>query len=159
MSSPESSPALSWAGSICSILGLVAVIVLQTFQFNDYTLLFWWLTTAMIAIAAISACFTPASLPLRAVFAIVFVVQMPAFDWAWGEIHERDTRMAFGFGEPSKEEKRIASLEYENAQLKRERREALLFWESIAHLTGMGFALLACTAAGQRRVRIECDTS
>jgi hypothetical protein len=142
------------AGSISSILGLIAVIVLQTFQFNDYTLLFWWLTTAMIAIAAISACFSLPSLPLRAVFAIIFVSQLPAFNWAWSEIYERDTQFGLSLGEPTEQEIEMRNLERENAKLKWERRESLLFWEATAHLTGMGFALLACTAAGQRRIRI-----
>jgi len=154
----ESSPALSWTGSICSILGLVAVIILQNFQFNNYTLLFWWITTLVIAIAAISACFTPPSLPLRAVFAIVFVAQLPPFNWAWSEIYERDTLMSLGFGDSTEQEKRIESLERENARLKWQWRETLLFWEAISHLTGMGFALLACTAAGQRRIRIVYES-
>ena len=54
--------ALSWSSSI---LGLV---VLQRFSSDNYTLLFWWITTLMIAIATLSVCFTPPSLPLRAVF-------------------------------------------------------------------------------------------
>jgi hypothetical protein len=96
---------------------------------------------------------------LRAVFAIVFVVQLPAFDWACGEMYERDTRMTLRLGEPSKEEKKIDNLEQENTKLKHERRQGLLFWKAIAHLTGMGFALLACTAAGQSGVRIVYDAS
>jgi hypothetical protein len=156
---PETSSALSWAGAICSVLGLGAVIVLQKFEFNNYTLLFWWITTAMIGIAAISACFTQPSLPLRAVFAIVFVAQLPPFNWAWAEIYERDTVTEVSFGEPTEHEKRIENLERENATLKWEWRETLLFWEAIAHLTGMGFALLGCTAGGQRRIRIVYDAS
>lgn len=73
MNTENANAALSWTGSICSILGLIAVIVLQTFESTNYTLLFWWLTTAVIAIAAINTCFTAPSFPLRAVFAIVFV--------------------------------------------------------------------------------------
>ncbi|EMI21622.1 hypothetical protein RMSM_01449 [Rhodopirellula maiorica SM1] len=91
-------------------------------------------------------------------FAIVFVAQMPAFDWAWGELHERDMQFSIGLGIPNEDEKRIDTLEQENSSLRRERRESMLFWRSIAHLTGMGFAVLACTAAGQRRIRIEYDT-
>ena len=149
-----SSAALSWAGTICSILGMVAVIVLQRFEFGNYTLLFWWLATIMIAIAAVNSCFVPPSMPLRAVFAIVFVAQLPAFHWAWGEIYERDTVMSLSVGKPTEDEIKLDRLERENASLKWQWRETLLFWEAISHLAGMGFALLGCTAAGQHRVRI-----
>ena len=164
MATEDANTALSWTGSICSVLGLSAVIILQNFEFSNWTLLFWWLTTAVIAIAAVNTCFTVPSLPLRAVFAVVFVAQLPAFDWSWGELHERDTVARFRFVPPigSKQEEntqKMESLENQNTQLRRERRESLLFWESIAHLTGMGFALLAGTAAGQRRVRMEYDAS
>lgn len=73
----ESSAALGWTGSVCSIVGLVFVIVLQSKRFDNYIVLFWWLTTMSIAIAAISTCFNPPSLLLRVVFAIVFVAQLP----------------------------------------------------------------------------------
>lgn len=113
----------------------------------------------MIAIAAISVCFTPPSLPLRAIFAIVFVAQLPAFSLAWGEIYERDTELSLRLRQavPSETETKIDELEHENAELKFQHRRSLLFWESISHLTGMGFALLACTSAGQSRVRIIYD--
>lgn len=156
-SNQEANVALSWTSSICSILGLVAVIVLQKVQFDDYTLLFWWLTAALIAIAALSTCFSQPSFPLRAVFAIVFVAQLPAFNWTWSEIYERDTVMSLRVGTPSEQEKKIDNLERENARLAWQWRKSLLFWEAISHLAGMGFALLACTAAGQRRIRIVYD--
>ena len=82
-------------------------------------------------------------------YALCFVAQLPAFNWAWGEIYERNTRMTLSVGEPDEKEQQIRKLVSENATLKRKHRESLLFWQTIAHLTGMGFSLLACTAAGQ----------
>ena len=130
---------------------------LQTYQVDDYALLFWWIATAMIAIASISVCFTQPSIPLRAVFAIVFVAQLPAFNLAWGEIHEREMSLQLHRFDPDEQEARIQDLEQENSELKYQHRMSLMFWQSISHLTGMGFALLACTSAGQRRVRIVDD--
>ncbi|MCH8839543.1 MAG: bZIP transcription factor [Planctomycetes bacterium] len=72
-------------------------------------------------------------------------------------MYDSDTVIDFGLGTPGELEETINSLERENARLKHERQHSLLFWEGIAHLTGMGFALLACTAAGQSRVRIVYD--
>ena len=167
MTDSNPNTALSWTGSVCSIIGLIAVIALQRLEFTNYTLLFWWLTSVVIAIAAVNTCFIAPSFPLRAIFAIVFVAQLPAFDWAWGELHERDTVMSLRLGKLDEngeirldeDEEKIDTLEQENASLRSERRGSFLFWRSIAHLTGMGFAILACTAAGQRRVRIEYDGS
>lgn len=155
----ESSAALSWVGSICSVLGLVGVLVLQRFDLNNYTLLFWWVITAVIAVAALGVCFNPPSFGLRVVFAIVFVTQMPAFNEAWSKRYERDTVMRVGLGKTTQQEQRIQTLEQENEHLKWTWRDTLFFWEGIAHLTGMGFALLACTAAGQRRIRIMYEVT
>ena len=157
MAAVDSNTALNVTGSVCSVIGLLAVIALQNLDLNDHTLLFWWLTTIFIAVAALATCFSTPSFVLRIVFAIVFVAELPAFDRSWGELHERDTAMRLRLGFPSEDEQKIAGLEKQNAQLLKDRRDSLLFWKSIVHLTGAGFALLACTAAGQVRVRVEHD--
>ena len=153
------SSALNWSSSICSIVGLIAVLALQPLQLDDNTLLFWWITTVLIAIAAVSVCFTPPSLPLRFIFAIVFVAQMPPFTWAWSEIHERDTEISLGHLMPEEKERELNELESENAHLRTQHRQSLLFWQAIAHLSGMAFSMVACTAAGQQRVRIVYEAS
>jgi hypothetical protein len=158
-SSNEANSALAWTGSISSIVGLVAVLAFQRFQFDDNALLFWWLTTIFIAISSITTCFTPPSLLLRAVFAMLVVSQLPAFDRAWGEIYERDTQFDLTLGSPNEDQVKIEKLEDENRRLKWQQRQSKLFWQSIAHLSGMGFALLGCTAAGQKRARIVYEDS
>jgi hypothetical protein len=165
MTDTNPNTALSWTGSVCSIVGLIAVIALQKFEFTNYTLLFWWLTSVLIAIAAVNTCFVAPSFALRAIFAIIFVAQIPAFDWAWGELHERDTMFSLQLldedqnGELTRppEKERIDKLEQENSILRAQLTDTFLFWRSMSHLTGMAFALLACTAAGQQRIRIVYD--
>ena len=136
-------------GSICSVLGLVAVVVLQRFALDDRTLLFWWLTTTVIGVAAASVCFTQPSFPLRVVFVIVFVAQMPAFVTAWSDRTDTDTRMVIEFFDKSPEQEKIDRLESENKELKSDRLQSLQFWKSMAHLTGMGFAMIACVAQAE----------
>lgn len=140
----QTNDALTVTGTICSILGLIAVFVLQTLEFGDRTLLFWWITTAVIAIAATTTYFSRSSDVIRIVFVIVFVAQIPAFDWAWGQRHERDTTFSISVGESDDKQREIDQLERENSKLSRERFDSMLFWQSIAHLSGMMFALGGC---------------
>ena len=143
-------------GAVCSILGLFAVFFLQDYKQDDITLLFWWITTAIIAFASVITFFHSPSLIVRVVFVLLFISQIPLFNSSWNEISDDNTQYEISLlgGNEDDLQKQNTELQNQYLSLKRKWYESFLFWESISHLIGMAFALLACTNTGQYRIRV-----